>query len=111
MKPSRSALIVAFATIYIVWGSTYLGIRIAVETIPPFLMASLRFLAAGSLILGFLRLRGPLDIKIHQVRDNAIVGIFALTRRQRTRFLGRDNYPFRHHLAADWIPASHHGAH
>ncbi len=78
MKPSRTALVAAFATIYIVWGSTYLGIRVAVETIPPFLMASLRFLAAGSLILGFLRLRGPLNIKAHQVRDNTIVGILLL---------------------------------
>jgi drug/metabolite transporter (DMT)-like permease len=78
MKPSRSALIIAFATIYLVWGSTYLGIRIAVESIPPFLMASLRFLAAGSLMLGFLRLKGRLSIKVHQVRDNAIVGVLLL---------------------------------
>ncbi|MFA5263988.1 MAG: EamA family transporter [Opitutaceae bacterium] len=78
MNPSRSALLIAFATIYIVWGSTYLGIRIAVESIPPFLMASLRFLAAGALTLGFLRLRGPLCFKLHQVRDNAIVGVLLL---------------------------------
>jgi drug/metabolite transporter (DMT)-like permease len=74
MKPSRSALIAAFATIYIVWGSTYLGIRIAVETLPPFLMAGLRFLLAGSALLVIQRLRGPLQIRPHHWRDNAIIG-------------------------------------
>ena len=46
--PTRTALIAGFAAIYIIWGSTYLGIRIAVETIPAFLMASVRFLVAGA---------------------------------------------------------------
>jgi hypothetical protein len=45
---------VAFATIYLVWGSTYLGIRVAVETLPPFLMAGARFLVAGGLLMGWL---------------------------------------------------------
>lgn len=76
---TRSRLILAFAAIYVVWGSTYLGIRIAVESIPPFLMASLRFCAAGCLMLGFLRLtRGPLRLNLAQHRDNAIVGGFLL---------------------------------
>ena len=72
-------MVLAFATIYLVWGSTYLGIRIAVETIPPFLMASLRFLAAGSLLILWLRLtRGPLGITTRQLRDNTLVGGFLL---------------------------------
>jgi len=78
MPPSRTALVVAFATIYLVWGSTYLGIRVAVETIPPFLMAGMRFLVAGSLLLAFQRLRGPLRLQPHHWRDNAIVGTFLL---------------------------------
>ena len=41
----------AFATLYFVWGSTYLAIRIAVETAPPFLLAGLRFALAGALLL------------------------------------------------------------
>ena len=49
--PSRSALLTAFAAIYLVWGSTYLGIRLAVATLPPFLMAGSRFLVAGGLIV------------------------------------------------------------
>ena len=78
MPPSRTALFVAFATIYLVWGSTYLGIRVAVETMPPFLMAGLRFLVAGSLLLAFQRLRGPLHLRPHHWRDNAIIGTFLL---------------------------------
>ena len=46
--PSRVKLVLAFATIYVLWGSTYLAIRIAVDTLPPFLMAGLRFLFAGA---------------------------------------------------------------
>jgi len=76
--PSRTALVTAFAVIYLVWGSTYLGIRVAVETIPPFLMAGMRFLVAGSLLLAFQRLRGPLHLRPHHWRDNAIVGAFLL---------------------------------
>jgi drug/metabolite transporter (DMT)-like permease len=45
--PTRTRIIIAFAALYLVWGSTYLGIRFAIETIPPFLMAGARFLAAG----------------------------------------------------------------
>lgn len=48
----------AFATIYLVWGSTYLAIRFAVETIPPFLMAGVRFTTAGALLYAVLRARG-----------------------------------------------------
>lgn len=44
---SRRTLILAFAAVYVIWGSTYLAIRIAIETLPPFLMAGTRFLLAG----------------------------------------------------------------
>ena len=39
---------IALGTVYVVWGSTYLGIKVAIETIPPFVMAGTRFLIAGS---------------------------------------------------------------
>src|SRR5437867_6500128 len=45
--PTKIWIIVAFAALYLIWGSTYLGIRFAIETIPPFLMAGTRFLIAG----------------------------------------------------------------
>jgi drug/metabolite transporter (DMT)-like permease len=56
--PSRFALVVAFAIVYVVWGSTYLAIRFAIETMPPFLMAAARFLIAGSLLYAWARLAG-----------------------------------------------------
>jgi drug/metabolite transporter (DMT)-like permease len=45
--PTRSRTIIAFAALYLIWGSTFLGIRFAIETIPPFLMAGARFVTAG----------------------------------------------------------------
>ena len=45
--PKKLRIIVAFAALYLIWGSTYLGIRFAIETIPPFLMAGTRFFLAG----------------------------------------------------------------
>lgn len=75
---SRTALIVAFATIYLVWGSTYLAIRVAVETIPPFLMAGTRFTLAGTLLLAFLRWRGNPWPTARQWGINAIIGTFLL---------------------------------
>ncbi len=56
--PPRIKIIVAFAAIYVIWGSTYLAIKISIETIPPFLMASSRFLIAGGLLYAIARLRG-----------------------------------------------------
>lgn len=57
-RPSRGALLFAFAALYLVWGSTYLAIRVAIETLPPFLMAGARFLVAGGLLLAWVRFRG-----------------------------------------------------
>ncbi|TNF72768.1 MAG: drug/metabolite exporter YedA [Acidobacteria bacterium] len=51
-------LIAAFAAVYIIWGSTYLAIRFAIETLPPFLMAGVRFLIAGGLLYLWVRWRG-----------------------------------------------------
>jgi len=46
----KTVVIIAFAALYVIWGSTYLGIRFAIETIPPFLMAGARFLLAGAIM-------------------------------------------------------------
>lgn len=53
----RARLIAAFAAVYVVWGSTYLAIRFAVETLPPLLMAGARFAIAGVILLLWSRLR------------------------------------------------------
>jgi drug/metabolite transporter (DMT)-like permease len=53
--PPRWKITIAFAAIYLIWGSTYLAIRFAIETIPPFLMAGTRFLVAGALFYAVTR--------------------------------------------------------
>lgn len=76
MKSSRVWL--ALSLVYVVWGSTYLAIRIVVETLPPFLTAGLRFIFAGALLFAWLRLRGvPAPPWIHW-RSAAIVGVALL---------------------------------
>ena len=55
---SKSLLLVAFATVYVVWGSTYLAIRIGVAHWPPLWMAAVRFAIAGGGLYAVLRLRG-----------------------------------------------------
>jgi drug/metabolite transporter (DMT)-like permease len=73
---SRTALIAGFAAIYLIWGSTYLGIRIVVETVPAFLMASARFLVAGLIVAAFIALTRGFKATAKQWRDNAIIGGF-----------------------------------
>src|SRR5215211_935630 len=51
----RARLVAAFAAVYVIWGSTYLAIRFAVQTLPPLLMASARFVIAGVLVLLWAR--------------------------------------------------------
>ena len=57
-KPGRLAVLAAFFAIYAVWGSTYLGIRYAVETIPPLIVAGTRHIIAGIFLLGWAYARG-----------------------------------------------------
>lgn len=56
LKPApRNRIVMAFAAIYLIWGSTYLAIRYAIDTIPPFLMAGVRYLIAGAVLYLFAR--------------------------------------------------------
>ena len=76
--PPLWLIISAFAAVYGLWGSTYLGIRVAIESIPPMLMAGTRFLTAGVLLYGFMRMRGaPRPQAIHW-KNAAIVGALLL---------------------------------
>lgn len=54
----RLMMIAAFAAVYLCWGSTYLAMRFAIETLPPFLMAAIRFLVAGAILYLWARRRG-----------------------------------------------------
>jgi drug/metabolite transporter (DMT)-like permease len=75
---SRAQITAAFASIYIIWGSTYLAIRYAVATIPPFLMGGVRFLISGALLYAWARSRGaPAPTKLHW-RNAVIAGGFLL---------------------------------
>jgi drug/metabolite transporter (DMT)-like permease len=58
VKHERALAITAFTIVCVVWGTTYLAIRVAVETIPPLLLTSIRFVIAGIVMLGIARLRG-----------------------------------------------------
>jgi drug/metabolite transporter (DMT)-like permease len=71
-KPGQVAL--AFAAVYVLWGSTYLGIRVGVETIPPFLLAGVRHLTAGTLLYVVLCARGAAKPTLRHWRSAAIIG-------------------------------------
>jgi drug/metabolite transporter (DMT)-like permease len=68
-------ILLAFAVIYVVWGSTYLAIRVVVETIPPFFSAAVRFLVAGVLLMGFLALRKTPLPNAAQWRHSLVSGL------------------------------------
>lgn len=74
----RSRIIAAFAAVYIIWGSTYLAIRFAVETTPPFLMAAARFLVSGAILYGIARMRSSYKPTVSHWKGATIVGAFLL---------------------------------
>jgi drug/metabolite transporter (DMT)-like permease len=57
-RPARWKILLAFFIIYFVWGSTYLGIRVGVREVPPFLLAAIRFTFAGLVLYGWMRVQG-----------------------------------------------------
>src|SRR5436853_3922640 len=71
---TRIRIIVAFAALYLIWGSTYLGIRFAIETIPPFLMAGTRFLIAGIIMYGIAWSQGIGKSSWANWRTSLIIG-------------------------------------
>jgi drug/metabolite transporter (DMT)-like permease len=71
-------LILAFAAVYLIWGSTYLGIRFAIETIPPFLMAGVRFLLGGTMLFIWARLRGEAIPTFPEMRRAALAGMLMM---------------------------------
>lgn len=73
-KPRRLPIIFAFAAIYLIWGSTYLGILFAIQSIPPFLMAGSRFLISGLIMYAIARLAGAPRPTPITWRSSLIVG-------------------------------------
>jgi drug/metabolite transporter (DMT)-like permease len=77
-RPAAALVLAAFAAVYLLWGSTYLAIIFALKTMPPLLMAGARFLLAGAVLYGFMRLRGePAPARRHW-RTTAIIGALLL---------------------------------
>lgn len=77
--PTRPlALAAGFATLYLVWGSTYLGIKLAVATLPPLLMAGTRFIIAGLVFYALLRWRGRAAPSWRQWRSALLTGALLL---------------------------------
>lgn len=76
--PSAFAVGLALASVYLVWGSTYLAIRVGLEGYPPFLMGSIRFIAASLVFYAFLRWRGHAAPTRAQWRNAAVMGLFMM---------------------------------
>ena len=76
---SRTRIVLAFAAVYVLWGSTFLGIKIGIETLPPFLMAGLRHSIAGVLLFAWVRLSGtPAPERRHWLPAAAVGALLLL---------------------------------
>jgi drug/metabolite transporter (DMT)-like permease len=75
---STAQVAIALATVYVLWGSTYLAMRLAIATIPPFTMAAARHFTAGALLYTFARLRGAPRPQAAHWRSAAIIGALLL---------------------------------
>lgn len=73
-RPSRAAILAAFAGVYLIWGSTYLGILFAIRSIPPLLMAGSRFILAGVILYVIARVSGAGRPKLLEWRTALVVG-------------------------------------
>jgi drug/metabolite transporter (DMT)-like permease len=77
-KVSRGRVVAAFGAVYVIWGSTYLAILYAIETLPPFLMAGVRFLTAGAILYAWSAPRSEREPTAAEWRAAAIVGALLL---------------------------------
>ena len=73
-SPNPLLVLTALLTVYLIWGSTYLGIRLAIASIPPFFMAGTRYLAAGGAMFLFALFRGAKMPSLVEWRDALILG-------------------------------------
>src|SRR3984885_2444681 len=74
-KPFELRVLLAFFAIYVLWGTSFLAIRIAVQEVPPLFAAGTRFFVAGILLYGFMRLRGRTKPTASQWRSLALLGL------------------------------------
>ena len=74
-RPFDVRTVLAFFAIYVLWGTSFLGIRIAVQEVPPLFAAGTRFFVAGVVLYGFMRFRGQPGPTRSQWRSLAIIGL------------------------------------
>jgi drug/metabolite transporter (DMT)-like permease len=72
------AVLLSLALVYVVWGSTYFGIKVAIQSLPPLGMLAVRFVVAGALLYAFLRWRGAPAPTAREWRASAVVGLLLL---------------------------------
>ena len=78
-RPSPVKTVLAFAAVYILWGSTYLAIRLAIDTLPPFLMTGTRFTLGGLILFTWAYLKGERSIPpLHLWRRALVIGALLL---------------------------------
>lgn len=75
---ARWRVVLAFGAVYLIWGSTYLAIRFAIETLPPFTMAGVRFVTAGAILYAWSRWRGSPNPSLIQWKNCLVVGSLLL---------------------------------
>ena len=74
-RPPLGRLLVAFAAVYVLWGSTYLGIRISMETLPPFFTQGVRFMTAGAVMYAWARRKGSPRLSRREWGGGAVAGV------------------------------------
>src|SRR3954447_203480 len=93
-QPKRLTVILAFAAIYLIWGSTFLGILFAIQSIPPFLMAGFRFFLAGVIMYAVARAQGSPPPRLTTWKSAAVVGACLL-------FFGNGGVT----ISEKWVPS------
>src|SRR5262245_32245252 len=71
---NATAVLIAFVAVYLIWGSTYYAIRVAIETLPPLAMAGIRYIVAGAVMILWARARGAALPRRIQWRNATMIG-------------------------------------
>jgi drug/metabolite transporter (DMT)-like permease len=77
--PSTSRIVAAFLAVYVIWGSTYLGIRVALESMPPYVMAGTRFFASAALMTLYAMSQRAPRPDSHDLRSGVLTGLLMLS--------------------------------
>lgn len=78
MNKTQWTVILAFAAVYIIWGSTYIALLIGIQSIPPFLLSALRFLFAGTLLCGWCLVKREFFPSVKSIGVNSVAGVLTL---------------------------------